>query len=380
LRIGNGTASAVLTAAAAYLGLDVQEVVHTTERWWHLATCRDGITLEAPPAAPVAPGEEEPPPPPDLTPLPDVLSLEENPFRTADIDPAPRRHGTRFGILRGGLEDVPVAVRVAGIGTRTVRPMVVHLDTGRGLVFDGDVPDGDELLFATTGEVTLAGTIVTGMAWAFAGGVFASQPEPLLFKDFVFADAASPDAARPEGPTASFAVSTPIADAFDPSPSLPHGAAAVDVLSLPLGQSRWVGLVRVGHYGSVPGRGAIPRTSGAFFDGAVFAGDGPADPAPSDPSLAVGFSWDEREPFTIRVLLPQRLSVLDDEQGSRVREPLRVLLDRHRAAGVKLRVEYADSRWTLGVGVTRDDPDEHIGIVVAGTELWADGSPQPTPT
>ena len=374
LRIGNGTPAAILRAAAAYLGLVVDEVVHTDERWWHLARGHDGIALVAPAAGPDGPE------PPALIPGPEYLALEENPFRSADIDPAPRRHGTRFGVLRGGLEDVPVAVRVAGIGTRTVRPMVVHLDTGRGLVYEGDVPDGEELVFTTSGQVTLGGATVTGMAWAFAGGVFASGPEPLLFKDFVFASADSPDAEQPEGPTATFAISTPVADAFGPSPLLPHGAAAVDVMQLPLGQSRWASFVRVGHAGADVGQPAVPRTSGAFFDGSVFAGGSdPTDPAPPDPSLAVGFAWEERQPFAVRVLLPPRLAAVDDEAGTLLREPLRALLDRHRAAGISLRVEYADPRWTLGVGVVRDTADDPLGVVVAGTGLWTDDTPQPTP-
>ena len=114
------------------------------------------------------------------------------------------------------------------------------------------------------------------------------------------------------------------------------------------------------------------------FDQAVFvAADGPIGTTAGDPSLRIGFAWEEREPFAVRVLLPRRFSVLDDEAGTRVREPLRRLLDRHRAAGVDVRVEYADPRWALGTGVVRDEPDEAIGTVLAGTELWPDGTPQP---
>ena len=53
------------------------------------------------------------------------------------------------------------------------------------------------------------------------------------------------------------------------------------------------------------------------------------------------------------------------------------LLDRHRAAGVHLRAEYADPRWTLGQGVVRGEAGDALGVVVAGTELWPDGTPQP---
>jgi hypothetical protein len=381
LRVGNGTPGALLRASAAYVGLADDDTVHTEDRWWHFATCHDTVTLTPPSPAPVVEGEPPPPPPPDLTALPDVVALEENPFRTADVDPAPRRHGTRFGLLRGGLEDVLVSVRVVGIGTRTVRPMVVHLDSGKGVVFEGNVPDGAELVFAATGQVTLAGSDVTGLAWGFSGGVFASADEVLLNTDFVFADAADPSAELPEGPTATFAVSTPVADAFGPSPAFPHGAAAVPPLSLPVGESRWVGFVRIARAGNAPAQPAVPRTDAGFFDGSVFAdGSDPANPSPSDPSLAIGFAWEEREPFAVRILLPRRFEALDDEAGTRIREPLRLLLDRHRAAGVTVRVAYADPRWLLGSGVVRTETDDPLGVVLAGTELWPDGTTQPGPS
>jgi len=60
---------------------------------------------------------------------------------------------------------------------------------------------------------------------------------------------------------------------------------------------------------------------------------------------------------------------------------LRGLLDRHRAAGVHLYVEYTDPRWTLGTGIVRDlDSEDALGIVVAGTEAWEDDTEQPPPS
>src|SRR4051794_24125093 len=105
---------------------------------------------------------------------------------------------------------------------------------------------------------------------------------------------------------------------------------------------------------------------------------GPRPPTASDPSMELGFRWEEREPFAARVLLPRRLAALDDDAGSLLAQPLRGLLDRHRAAGVEVRVEYADPRWQLGTGVVRDEAGDPLGVVVSGTELWPDGSPQPT--
>ena len=368
--IGNATPSALLEAAATYLGLESGQVTHSVDRWWHIAHCRDAIALVAPARPQPAAGAPPLVDLPDLTPTGEVLALEENPFRTADVEPSPKRHAQRFRVLRGGLEDVDVSVRVVGLGNRTIRPMVVALDAGRGLVFEGDVPDGVELVFAATGKVTLGTGDVTGSAWAFAGGLFADDTARLPGTDFVFGGEPAPN--PPTGRTATFAITTPVADAFDSTSSLPHGAAGVGALPLPVGESRWAAFVRLAHAGGAGATPAIPRIDAGRFDGSVFA-DSTTTRSLSiaDPSLAVGFAWDEREPFAVRILVPQRFSTLDSDDGRQLREPLRLLLDRHRAAGISLRVEYADPRWTLGTGVLRTTEDDPLGVVFAGTELWA---------
>jgi hypothetical protein len=373
--VGNATPRALLDAAATYLGLEIGEVVHSADRWWHIAHCRDALTLVAPPRPPTPAGAPPLGDLPDLTPTGDVLALEENPFRTADVEPAPKRHAQRFRVLRGGLEDVDVSVRVVGLGDRTVRPMVVALDAGRGLVFEGDVPDGVELVFAATGKVSLGAGDVTGSAWAFAGGLFADDTARLPGIDFVFGGEPLPD--PPTGRTATFAITTPVADAFDSTSSLPHGAAAVGALPLPVGESRWVAFVRLAHAGGAGATAAIPRIDAGRFDGSVFADATTTNSLSiTEPSLSVGFAWDEREPFAVRVLVPQRFSTLDSDDGRQLREPLRLLLDRHRAAGISLRVEYADPRWTLGTGVLRTTEDDPLGVIFAGTELWAPDTDQ----
>ncbi|WP_380168393.1 hypothetical protein [Jannaschia sp. R86511] len=371
---GNGTPSGLLTAAAAYVGLRVGAVRHVADDWWHLATCTESHTVTVPPGPP-APDGTPSPPPPDLSPHPDVLALEENPFRHADIEPSPKRHGQRTRVLRGGLDDVSVSVRVLGTGDRTVRPMVVHLGTGTGVAFEGDVPDGAELSFGASGRVSLGGSDVTGSAWSFHGAVFADADQALASDDFSFTE---PDGGLPVpggepvgGQAGRFAVTAPVASAFDLPSGLPHGAAAVGPLVLPRGESRWTVLTRQARTGGVTGPPA-PRPFAGRFDEAVFAADVGET---LEPSLQLGFAWEEREPFAVRVLLPQRLSAVDDESGSLLREPLRRLLDRHRAAGVSLRVEYADPRWRLGEGVVRAEEDDALGVVLAGTRLWPDDPP-----
>jgi hypothetical protein len=361
--VGNATATSLLTATAGYLGLEIEAVVHTEDRWWHLASCRDLVRLEPTPGA-------------EVEPLVDLVALEENPFRPADIAPAARKHGQGFQVIRGGIDDVTVTVRVIGVGTRTVRPMVVQAHAGRGLVFEGDVDDGAELRFEASGRATLDGADVTGSTWSFTGAVFGSSARPASSHDFVFGGAPEDDDRDDTDRLARFVVTSPLADALEPTAAFPHGAPTVEPLPLPRGVSRWVGFVRVAHTSGPAG--APPRTKLGRFDAAVFAeADGPTGPSAGEPSMRLGFEWEEREPFAVRVLLPRRLQALDDEQGSTLRRPLRQRLDRHRAAGVDVRVEYADPRWTLGAGVVRDRTDDAIGTVLSGTELWTDGSPQP---
>ncbi len=356
--VGNATATSLLTATAAYLGLEVEHVTHTEERWWHLATCRDRIRLVP------APGG-------DIEPLVDLVALEENPFRNADIAPTPKKHGQTFQVVRGGIDDVTVTVRVLGVASRTVRPMVVECHAGHGVVFEGSVVEGAELRFESSGRATLDGGDVTGSTWAFRGAVFGSAAGKVSSHDFVLAG--DPDDGDRQ---ATFVRTTPLADAFGVSATFPHGAPTLEPMGLPRGLSKWVGFVRAAHTSGPTG--APPRTKLGRFDSAVFAeDDGLAGVTAGDASMRLGFEWEEREPFAVRVLLPRRLQVLDDDKGTLLREPLRRRLDRHRAAGVDVRVEYADPRWTLGAGVVRDETDEAIGTVLSGTELWPDGTPQP---
>jgi hypothetical protein len=358
-RSGNATATTLLRATGALLGLAVEEVAHSPDRWWHLARCRDRLALDV--AGVNATG--------------DLLAVEENPFQPVAVEPVERRHADRFRILRGGLEAVTVAVRVVGVDDRTVGPMVVNIDEGRGVAFTGAVPGDGELVFETSGRVTLGGLDVTGSAFGFSGAVFASAEEE-VDSDYVLADAA--DATAGGDRSATFALSTPVATALGALGGFPHAAAGVAPLRMALGQSRWAVFVRVAHLGAQPAAvplPALPVPLAAVADRAVFADARPLEQR--EPAARVGFAWEEREPFAVRVVLPRRLAVGDDD-GRLVREPLRALLDRHRAAGVRLGVAYAEERWLLGDGITRDaGSGEALGTVVVGTSLWPDGTEQP---
>lgn len=369
---GNATVSALLRATTALLALDIDgPIEHHPDGYWHFATGRDRLQLV-----------EQPGPDSDLGPRPvapalDLVALEENPFQPADVQPAARRSGQHFAITRAGWEEVPVTVRVIGIGERCTAPMVVNTDTGAGVVFTGVVGEGQELRFERSGLVTLDGFDVGPRSFSFVGGVFAESPQQP--GGFVWADA---DADVGEGDstdgsrTATFALTTPVGGGFARPGSLPHGGGLLDAPTLLPDKTRWAFFVREAHFGTEDEAGpqiASPTHDAALFDESVF------DPTETDggraPSADVGFEWEEREAFALCLWLPARFAELDTEGTEPLREQIRVLVDRYRAAGIHVRVKYADAHWTLGVGIVRDpDSLEPAGTIVAGTTL----APAPT--
>jgi hypothetical protein len=375
------TAAGLLGAAADYLGLDAIEVHHASAApgavaFWHLARCRDRITPalargDDPAAiAPVA-GEH-------------LVALEENPPYLADLAPTPRRHGDHFHVKRQGFETVPCTVIVEGIDDRTVAPMLVDTIRGTGIATTISVPAGSTLRFERDGRVELDGVSVAGRCYVLRGAVFAGAAEAL--DAFVFADATADDdtnALRYGDRAGRYTVTSPLATAFDPSPPFPHLDALLVPMQLDRSITRFAAFVGVGVFASLTAGGdadpAAPEPVAGYFDESVFLPD-PAGPR----SLAIGFEWDEREAYAVRVWLPfafTRLDVASDEKGEpTLREVVRRLLDRHRAAGVHVYVEHADPRWVLGTGIARDlDSDDALGLVVAGTETWTDDTAQPDP-
>jgi hypothetical protein len=348
-RDGNGAVGTLLGAAAASLVLEIGRVEHVEDRYWHLAFCRDLL-----------------PPPADTPPADDILALEENPFQPKEIDPIDRRHRDIFRVTRGGLEPVTVTIRVVGKGTRTVRPMVVNLDTGFGVSYAGSVADGQELRFESDGRVTLAGASVARDSYAFRGGVFANAAASHR-NDFRLAPAPEREA--------TFAVTEPVADAFEPTGAFPHTEGLLEGAAMSLGESRWAFFVRAAHFGrtaeSVADELTEPVFDAGVFDESVYAPG-------AEPSAAVGFAWQEREPFAATLWIPQRFAALDTDGESPVRERVRLFVERYRAAGVHIYSKYADDHWSIGSGLVRDlESTDPRGTVVVGTRVWPPGTVEP---
>lgn len=302
--------------------------------------------------------------------LPDVLGIEENPLRRESVPTVECPHGHRFRVLRRGFDRALLQIQVAGRGDRSLGPMVVNRDEGRGVGFFGAVPDGQTLTFMEEGRVYLAGSDVTAFAFSWQGGCFADAAESDP-DDFVF-DGAGVEARR----RATFAVVTP-EGAMDREAVFPHAGLGIAMPGIGIGETRLAFFAQVAHLSSREGtaeapviRRVTPHPAIGFADQSVFA----STPGETEPPVAagVGLSWLEHEAYALRVILPRRFALLDGEEAP-VTERVRAALERFRPAGVQVRVEYLDDRWRLGQGFLAEDlgAEDPILRLRGGTMLWS---------
>jgi hypothetical protein len=229
---------------------------------------------------------------PDAAPS-ELLALEENPGEETKRDPIPRSHGQLFEDDRGGFKgDEGVTISVAPLARVSLeRPMVVARDIGVGFVFEGTLQAGEEVRFRSNGSVTLDDEPANDRAAILVGAFFADA-NARHRNDAVFATGES-------GPGSRFVERR----AGTPLPQAPQ---------MSVGTARF-----------------------AFFV------DNP--PARAGKTIArIGLAWQERLRFAVRLWIPSRFRDLDVEGRTTIAERLRLLLDRHRAAGIKLDVAYSD--------------------------------------
>jgi hypothetical protein len=220
--------------------------------------------------------------------------------------------------------------------------------------------------------VTLQGASVVSSSYAFRGGVFGSA-DATQANDFVFAPAAAGS-----DRAATFAVTEPVPDAFEPSAVFPHAENLLEGAQMSLGESRWAFFVRSAHFGreapATPDELAEPAFAAAVFDESVF------EPG-TEAAAAVGFDWQEHEPFAATLWIPARFAALDADGEVPVRERVRLFLDRYRGTGIHVYAKYEDDEWSLGSGLLRDlGATDPRGTVVVGTRLWPDDAVQPPPS
>jgi hypothetical protein len=336
---------------------------HSTDRFWHAAFVRE--------RAPVRPNASTDD---------DIIGMEENPVRREPPDTpppdVPRTNAELFNVYRRGFGRSLLQIHVTGIGDRTIGPMLVNRDEGRGIGFVGKVPDGELLIFDEAGHVTLSGADVTADAFAWKGACFASNDDdPAAPHDFVFDGPGVTDDAR----RAVFAIATPF-DALDGSFAFPTAGDPLTVPGVGVGRTRYAFFVQEAHFAAVDASvdpavpiPLSPRTHAGFFDASVFA---PPPDAAQQPAANVALSWLEHEAYALRILLPRRYAQYDIAGEPPTSELVRRALERHRPAGVDVRVEYVDDRWILDVSeVTLADSADPILSLRGGSVLWSSPSP-----
>jgi hypothetical protein len=360
---GNGTVMALLRGAANALDLELGEVVHSADRYWHVARVSDRLQLSR--LVPAADGEIEQP----LAVAEELLGIEENPLWRAETDNRPAVHGELFTLLRRGFDRALLQVRITGEGERTFGPMLVNRDEGHGVGFDGAVPNGATLTLNEEGRALLGEDDVTSLAYAWQGACFAGE-DASAEADFVF----DGEGLGAQAKRARFVTMQPAA-AIDREALFPSDGASLPMPGIAVGTTRFAFFVREAHFASLDGtpaapRSVTPRTGAATFDTSVFA----PPPLPRTPSARVLLSWLEHRAFALRLLIPPRFRQwrADEAEGVLTLQTVARALERFRPLGVELQVEYIDDRWTVGGGtLTSGIDDDLIESLRAGTVLWA---------
>lgn len=304
----------------------------------------------------------------------DIIGIEENPVRRERFpatQPEACEHGHRFRVVRRGFGREALQVEVTGVETRTIGPMLVNRDEGRGIGFVGAVPAGKSLVLTEEGRGMLDGTDVTPNAYSWIGACFADSGEPDSH-DFVFAGAGADLSRR-----ARFVRATPVT-ALDRDTTFPTGGGPVTPPGIGIGVTRFAFFLQEAHLSSRDGavepftvRRVTPYQRIGFADQSVFADA----VSPSTPGADVVLSWLEHEAYALRLIIPQRFALLDagsPGDSLTVAERVRESLERFRPAGVEVRVDYADDRWTLGRGFAVEGGAEDPNLIVrGGTVLWS---------
>jgi len=361
---GNGTVQAVMEGAANALDLDMDAVISSVDRFWHAALVHDRLRLTHPvPKLDKAGNPTSGEVPARFDVEDEIVALEENPIQRITTDSIGRSHTDRWSITRRGFDRALTQIRITGIGDRTIGPMVVDCDEGRGFGYAGSVPHGKTLIFTEEGRAQLDGADVTASAYAWEGGCFADT-DRISKNDFTFDGVGRDPKKRP----ATFVTTTP-ADALDREAVYPHGDVTLPVPGMPVGVTRFAFFIQEGHFNDTEVRLAVPRSSAAFFDASVFA---PPPPPTRQPSAEVAFSWLENRPFSARLLIPARFrNLTDDVEGTEVRRRVSIAVERFRPLGIELTVDFIDHRWVLGQGQMQDGQGaDVIEKLRAAMVLW----------
>ncbi len=278
----------------------------------------------------------------------DYVYVVENPIveKTSGVIPCWQR--AKIKVNRAGFYHGKVTASITGVSDRTVRPVLINLDIQEGIGYNGVLPAGAVLQFTQDGIATVDGLDVTKDCYFFKGAL-----------------ADGPTGIQPEGEgdyKQTFVTSTPMGAMHRgfPRPVITP-LDEIPVVRLNLGHSVWRFSVEEGAYDA------------SAFDESVFKfPDTESARKALEPSGDVELVWNEHTPFAVTVLIPRSFQSYESLllEGQNLLNIIRDGLERFRAAGIELNVQYFDTEWLLGKSLLEDESElDGMGVTIEGTAV-----------
>lgn len=259
-------------------------------------------------------------------PSPGVPALVENPLALRRLR-VPARGGieplARFEIVNGGLDPVPMAAVLCGLGSTGPEhaPLLANLTTGEALAFLGPVPPGSRLWLLPAGPTLVEGGAAPGLVASLEGVDVGDRVHAFT--------GLAPGPSGPPAPTAG------------PPRSITLARGVNQLWFLPLAHFDVPGLDR-----TLMALAELALRQGRWdetgFDRSLFA---------QEPAATLQLAWPEATPATFVVDLPataleSRAGDLDDALAARDRlqDAFLVALPRLAAAGVATSVRFRPHR------------------------------------
>ena len=285
----------------------------------------------------------------------DEILLYENPIRRKKVEPAERWQLNSWIVENVSPAPAPVRLLIEGVSDHTVMPSVFCPDTGEGILFNGFVPAGKQLVIDQFNGATLDDHPVDDWVIYFKGGIY----------DFAGVNNSNfvEPATRELPPLDASNEEDLVSAAF---------RQAIKTPAAPAGRSEWRFKVAEGVCdGTLYDFSAFAMPSepvGIYdndfnFDGCVFDFEAGA---------IVGLAWDERIPCSFKLVLPANTPA---NSTSRIGS----ILPRFKPAGIRAFVDNARAAWVLGKSTIRDESAQdgegisaHPAVLHAhGTEMLA---------
>jgi hypothetical protein len=290
------------------------------------------------------------------------IALYENPIRRKKVEPAERWQMNSWIVENVSPAPAPVRLLIEGVSDHTLMPSVFCPSTGEGILFNGFVPDGKQLVIDQFNGAVLDDHPVDEWMIYFKGGIYD------------FASANSADFIQPSNrelpPLDATDEEALVSAAFRPEVQTPVA---------PTGRSEWRFKVTEGVCdGTLYDFSAYTTPSEPIgicdndfnFDECVFDYEAGA---------IVGLAWDERIPCSFKLALPANVPRPEaaTRRASTPNYASRIgsILPRFKPAGIRAFVDNARPAWILGQSSIRtESATDGEGVTVHPTVLRTHGT------